>query len=73
MSSKRGRPINISGPIGELASKIGGVETLASHMDVSERTIRHWASKTRNPSGPSRKILMQLAESYSVRIVDGEI
>lgn len=66
--SKRGRPISITGPIAELASKVGGVDKLAARVSVAPRTIRYWARKDRIPSGPAQKLLLQIGSEHGVAL-----
>jgi len=66
--AKMGRPTTITGPIAELADKVGGVKALAAQVNVDPRTIRYWASKNRNPSGPARRLLLQISEQHGVKL-----
>ncbi len=66
--AKMGRPTSITGPIAALADKVGGVKALAAKVNVDPRTIRYWASKNRNPSGPAQRLLLQISEQYGVKL-----
>ena len=66
--AKMGRPSNISGSIAELANKMGGVRELAAQVSVDPRTVRYWASKSRNPSGPAKRLLLLLGEIHGVEL-----
>ncbi len=65
---KKGRPTSITGPLGQLVESVGGVDKLASLLNVDTRSIRHWANNTRNPSGPARTILITLAKERGISI-----
>ncbi len=63
---KRGRPSTLTGSIAELATIVGGIQALASQLDVNVRTIRYWANNGRTPSGPARKLLEHIAAVHGI-------
>lgn len=65
---KMGRPQTITGPIAELALKLGGVAALANQVKVSPRTVRYWAKKEKVPSGPAQTLLELLGEKHGVLV-----
>lgn len=65
---KKGRPTRITGALGQLVVSVGGVHKLASLLNVDDRSIRHWANNTRNPSGPARRILIALAKENGISL-----
>lgn len=69
MAAKRGRPEEpLEGPIGELADALGGTAALARALAVPPRTVRRWADGTREPRGPARVLLAQLATEHGTQI-----
>lgn len=63
---KQGRPINLCGPLGSLAQKLGGVDKLANEMGVSSRSLQYWAKGERRMSGLALKLFERLAESSGI-------
>jgi hypothetical protein len=64
--TKTGRHNQVNGPIAELATKVGGIDILASKIRVVPRTIRYWIKQDRKPSGPAQTLLQQLGAEYGV-------
>lgn len=71
MNGKSGRPLIIPGPIGKLALKVGSLKKLAEEIGVDVRTVRYWATEDRKPSGPSKKLLHQIASSHDINLSSG--
>ncbi|BBH54676.1 helix-turn-helix domain-containing protein [Fluviispira sanaruensis] len=63
--SKKGPEIQLEGPIGDLARRIGSVTKLAQKLGVEPRTIRNWAQGKRTPRGPAEILLNALFEQQS--------
>jgi hypothetical protein len=63
-----GRPSTLTGPIAELAEKLGGVRFLAAELNVDTRTVRYWARNDRKPSGPARKLLENLSSIHGIKV-----
>jgi DNA-binding transcriptional regulator YdaS (Cro superfamily) len=69
MPPKLGRPEEpLDGPIGELALAVGGTSALAALVGVDRRTIRRWADGTRDPYGPAKVLLANLAIEHGTPI-----
>lgn len=64
-----GRPLKWTGPIGDLARKIGRLE-LARRLGVTPRTLQTWAKKweatKRLPSGPPEIVIRHLCIAHGI-------
>jgi hypothetical protein len=61
-----GRPIELEGPLGDLAERVGGVKLLAEQVGVTARSIQRYASGEIFPPAPMRKVLAVLASVYGL-------
>lgn len=59
--ARRGRPITLPSPWGELAEAFGGVKELAEACGVERRAIGRWANGDRMPGPIVRKHVNALA------------
>lgn len=59
--AKMGRPLEMRGPLGELAEALGGRRSLAEAIGVAERSVSRWAAGDLVPPRPTRLLLAQLA------------
>lgn len=64
--ARMGRPIELTGPLGELAECIGTVELLAKSVGVTARTLRRYHRGEQNPPMPVRLVLHALARTHKV-------
>ena len=65
-SNANGRPIELPGPLGDLARKVGGVKDLAMLWRVSPRTIYDWAHQRRNPEGPAQLLIEGACQRHGI-------
>jgi hypothetical protein len=63
---KRGRPITLGAPWGELARAVGGVDVLARKIGVAPRTIRNWALGTNRCRGPALAAVRRLLAKHKI-------
>ncbi len=61
-----GKPIQMTGPVADIAKAVGGVDKLAELVGVDRRTVGRWADGSRSPSGPAKKILGQVAAKHGL-------
>ena len=60
-----GRPIEMPGPIGELARTVGGVQALCDLLGgVAPSTVRRWAIGETEPGGPAHALLARLLDEH---------
>ena len=60
---KIGKPIQLSGPMAELAHHFGSVTALAEALGVTLRTIQRWDNGDLNPRAPARKLMAVIAKA----------
>ena len=66
-SKHPGRPITMSGPLGDLARAMGGLKALGRAIHASPRTIRAWAAKGRIPFGPAEMLIAALCRNHNIQ------
>jgi len=59
-----GRPLEMSGPIGDLAEALGGRQKLADAMGVGRRTLSRYSTGELFPSWTTRILFSVLALQY---------
>lgn len=64
--SRMGRPLEMRGPLGELAEAVGGRKKLAEEVGVDERSVARWAIGQVVPPQPTRKLLAALARLHDL-------
>ncbi len=62
-----GRPIELTGPLGELAERMGGVNQLADAIGVTPRAIQRWHNGERQPSKTTCRLLAIIAKQHKVK------
>jgi transcriptional regulator with XRE-family HTH domain len=61
-----GRPTRLTGSLRKLAEELGTVEALAEAVGVDRRTLLRWSRGERQPGGPARRILAELAKRCGI-------
>ena len=61
-----GRPLEMSGSLGELAEVLGGRYKLADAVGVAKRSVSRWETGELVPTRPTRLLLAQLALAHGI-------
>ncbi len=61
-----GRPLELRGPLRQLAEVFGSRTKLAEQIGVNERTIHRWSIGAVVPSQPTRMMLAALARAHGL-------
>jgi DNA-binding transcriptional regulator YdaS (Cro superfamily) len=65
-SSIMGRPVELPGPVGELARAVGGTAALSALLGVSARTLQRWAKAA--PPRTARILLERIAAEHKLSL-----
>jgi hypothetical protein len=65
-ANRMGRPIELPGPLGDLARAVGGRAKLAELIGVSARTITRYGDGSRQPTRPVRILLAGFALQHKI-------
>ena len=61
------RPSTLPEPWRALASRLGGVQSLADALHSSPRSVRQWAHGQRKPQGPARAAIGALFAAHGIQ------